>query len=73
MQKQQQGYDLFAMQDFIENRGMVSLNDHIMADCLNNPNYVNPLKYVSQIQQPYQVAHRYQSQGQSVRQPMMIQ
>jgi len=73
MQKQQQGYDLFAMQDFIANRGMVSLNDHIMADCLNNPNYVNPLKYVSQIQQPHQVAYGYQPQGQPVGQPVMMQ
>jgi len=66
MQKQQQGYDLFAMQEFIENKGMVSFDEHIVRDCLNNPSYLNPLKYVSQLQQPQQVAYAYQPQGQPV-------
>merc|ERR1712083_1247121 len=49
LEKQNQGMDLFAMQDFLENKGMVSLDEHIVRDCMHNPNYVNPLKYVSQL------------------------
>ena len=47
MKKQQEGVDLFSMQDFIENKGMVSFDDYLLRDNINNPNYINPLKFVS--------------------------
>lgn len=37
MKLQQEGYDLFAMQDFIENRGMPSMDDYIIKDNFMNP------------------------------------
>ena len=41
---QQEGFDLFSMQDFIENRGMPSMDDYIIKDNFMNPQYMNPLK-----------------------------
>jgi len=35
------------MQDFVENKGMVSLDDYLLRDNINNPGYLNPLKFVS--------------------------
>ena len=60
MKKQQEGYDLFSMQDFLDNKGMVSLDDYLLRDNINNPNYLNPLRFVSQMQQPQQVNYNYQ-------------
>ena len=51
LQKMQaQGFDLFEMQDFIENRGMWSMDEYILTQNLRNPAFVNPLK--GMVQQP---------------------
>ena len=34
---QAKGFDIFEMQDFIENRGMWSMDEYIMMDNLRNP------------------------------------
>lgn len=44
MKLQQEGFDLFTMQDFIENRGMSSMDDYLIKDNYANPQYMNPLK-----------------------------
>ena len=62
MQMQQKGYDLFQMQDFLENKGMISLDDYLMRDNIMNPNYINALKFVSQVQPQQQVNYGYQAQ-----------
>jgi hypothetical protein len=33
---QSQGYDLFTMQDFIEQKGMVSMDSYILTDNMTN-------------------------------------
>jgi hypothetical protein len=38
------GLDLFAVQDFIESRGLCEMNMNIILDQLNNPGYKCPLK-----------------------------
>ena len=50
MRMQQQGYDLFQVQDFVENKGLNSLDEYVLHEQINNQNYINPLKIVSQIQ-----------------------
>ena len=60
MKKQQEGYDLFAMQDFLDNKGMVSFDDYLIRDNVNNPNYLNPLRFIPQQQQPQNVNYNYQ-------------
>ena len=60
MQMQQQGYDLFEMQDFIQQRGMWSLDPYVLTDNLRNPAFVNPLFVPpSMQQQPQQVNYGY--------------
>ena len=50
MRMQQQGYDLFQVQDFVENKGLNSLDEYVLHEQINNHNYINPLKIVSQFQ-----------------------
>ena len=38
------GYDLIAVQDFIEEQGIYEENIEIVLDHLNDPSFVNPLK-----------------------------
>jgi len=38
------GYDTFAVQDLIEEKGIVENSMDLCCDLMNNPNYVNPLK-----------------------------
>ena len=40
------------MQDFIEQKGMPSMDDYLIMDQLQNPAYINPLK--GMMQQPQQ-------------------
>ena len=48
MTQQQKGFDLFQMQDFLENKGMVSMDPYLVQDQMHNPTYVNPLRMVQQ-------------------------
>ena len=41
---QAKGFDIFEMQDFIENRGMWSMDEYILMDNMRNPAFINPLK-----------------------------
>ena len=41
---QQQGVDFFAAKDFIENKGLNSMNPNVLLQNINNPQYNNPLK-----------------------------
>lgn len=41
--------DFFAIQDFIENKGMVSFDTYIIEQQLKNPRYVNPLKMIKPV------------------------
>lgn len=38
------GYDTFAVQDLIEEKGIVANDMDLLVDLLNRPDYVNPLK-----------------------------
>lgn len=73
MKMQQRGFDLFQMQDFLENRGMISLDDYLLSDNLMNPNYVNPLKYFPQMQPQQQVNYGYNPQANMPPQGMPMQ
>ena len=73
MQMQQKGYDLFQMQDFLENKGMISLDDYLMRDNIMNPNYINPLKFVPQVQPQQQVNYGYNAQPTMPPQGMPVQ
>lgn len=48
---QQKGYDLFECQDFVNNRGMQSLDEYLLTDNLRNLAYVNPLMAAPVMQQ----------------------
>ncbi len=39
-----EGFDLFHVQDYLEARGLPSMDDYIIKDNFLNPQYVNPLK-----------------------------
>lgn len=43
-QAQSMGFDVFAVQDFIEEKGLYEHQIQILLDQLNNPAYINPLK-----------------------------
>ena len=61
MQMQSQGYDLFGCQDFIEQKGMVSMDSYLLTDNLMNQMFINPLKVAPQIRQnPQNVVYGYQ-------------
>lgn len=63
-QMQQQGFDLYACQDYLEQRGLPSLDDYIIKDNLQNPNYINPLKGMPQQPQQQQVMYGYNPNAQ---------
>ena len=41
---QQMGYDLYACQDFLENRGIYEADPLILVENLQNPSYFNVLR-----------------------------
>ena len=52
----QMGFDLYQCQDFLETRGLCEEQFNNLVDNLNNPHFVNVLKFVQQQQQPMMVA-----------------
>ena len=46
---QAKGIDFFAAKDFIENKGLYSMNDKVVMNNLNNPYYQNPLRQQGQM------------------------
>ena len=57
------------MQDFIENRGMPSMDDYIIKDNFMNPQYMNPLKGMPMQAPQQQVVYGY-NPGMQPMQPM---
>lgn len=51
MKMQQDGYDLFQVQDFLEQKRLYSLDDYIVKENLMNPGYFNPLNVPLQMNQ----------------------
>lgn len=51
---QEEGLDFYAAKDFVENRGVYSMNSTPIKQHINNPNYINPLKVVPMMMQPQQ-------------------
>jgi hypothetical protein len=70
MKMQQQGYDLFQMQDFLESKGLYSFDTEVLAQQMHNPGYINPLKNPHQPMPNPPVAYNYVQQP---GQPMMGQ
>ena len=70
---QSKGYDFFACKDFIETKGLVSLNPDLLAANMSNLNYVNPLQIQKQIYPPMQVNYAYNPNVGPVGQPVMMQ
>ena len=61
MQMQQKGFDLFQVQDFLENKGMYSFDEQPIMEHLMNPNYNNVLRTVPMMQQPQNYNYNYQA------------
>jgi hypothetical protein len=49
---QEKGHDFFTCKDFIETKGLVSLNQDLLVANMGNLNYVNPLKVQPQVYPP---------------------
>ena len=56
---QQKGFDMFQVQDWIDQRGLPSIDEYVILDNLNNPGYVNPLKGMMVQPQQQQVMYGY--------------
>lgn len=54
------GIDFFAAQDFLDNKGMYSMNSNVLMQNIQNQSYVNPLKILkAPVQQQEQMWYGY--------------
>lgn len=63
-QAQQMGLDMFAVQDFIDQRGLCENNMNIVLDNIGNPNFRCPLKVqLAPVRPPQQMMPPMQGQN----------